>query len=98
MSYQSFKREVFRRSGLECECKNCDSVPNSVHHILKQSVYSEFKEDPDNGLAVCGFCHSEIERREREGESLLDLVPWKKVVLMCEKLGKVPEKYKEYFV
>ena len=96
MSYQLFKREVFKRANLTCECKNCDSVPNSVHHFLKQSTFPSFKEDPDNGLATCGLCHSEIERREREGESLLDLLPKDRVRKICNKLGRYPDKYKDF--
>lgn len=96
MSYQSFKREVFRRSNHGCECKGCDISAETVHHLLKQSTYPEYKEDPDNGLAVCGLCHSEIERREREGESLLGLIPKIRVRIICEKLGRYPEKYKEF--
>jgi hypothetical protein len=96
MSYQSFKREVFRRANRSCECKGCDSVAETVHHLLKQSTYPEFKEDPDCGLATCGSCHTEIERREREGESLLGLIPKTRVRIICKKLGRYPEKYKEF--
>lgn len=96
MSYQLFKREVFKRANFECECKNCDFTPNSVHHLLKQSTYPEYKEDPDNGLATCGLCHSEIERREREGESLLGLIPKNRIRTICNKLGRYPDKYKEF--
>ena len=96
MSYQKFKRAVMTRANYECECRNCTTFAETVHHLLKQSTYPEFKEDPDNGLAACGSCHTEIERREREGESLVDIIPFRRVRIICHKLGKFPEKYKEF--
>jgi len=96
MSYTLFKRKVFLRANYECECRHCERPADSVHHLLKQSTYSEFKLDPDNGLATCGICHIEIERREREGESLLEIIPFKRVRIMCHKIGKFPDKYKEF--
>jgi hypothetical protein len=96
LSYQLFKREVFKRANYECEVKCCESSAETVHHLLKQSTYPEFKEDPDNGFASCGSCHTEIERREREGESLLDMISYRRIRTICHKLGRFPDKYKEF--
>lgn len=75
MSYRTFKRAVFKRAGWQCEVVGCDADCTSVHHLLKVSRYPQFKEEPRNGLAVCGACHSEIERREREGVPVDEMIP-----------------------
>jgi len=42
---------------------------------------------PDNGMAVCGRCHAEIERRERQGEDLSDIIPMDRYNKMLEKIN-----------
>ena len=88
MSYRSFKRAVFKAAGYLCENPNCDGDPaETIHHFLKQSTWPRFAEDPDNGMACSGRCHSEIERREREGGDVLELLPIGRYRAMLEKAG-----------
>lgn len=87
MSYQSFKLKVFASAGHQCENSNCDGPAETVHHFLKQSLYPQYREDPDDGMACCGRCHSEIERREREGEDVLELYPIGRYRSMLLKAG-----------
>lgn len=58
----AFKREVLRRCGGDCEVPGCQNFAETVHHMLKASTHPCLKFDPDNGLGVCGPCHTEIER------------------------------------
>lgn len=75
MSYSSFKRAVFRAAQGMCECPGHDHPAETVHHFFKQSTHPEMAEDPDNGMAIAGACHTELERRLREGLDWRELVP-----------------------
>lgn len=90
MSYPSFKRDVVKASGYQCEAifedgYRCEAPPDTVHHFLKQSTFPQYKEDPDNGMASCGRCHTEIERRLREGEDAAAMYPKARYEFMLEK-------------
>jgi hypothetical protein len=87
MSYKLFKIAVLRRANWQCEVNYCDADCTSVHHMLKASRYPEFKEELKNGLAVCGNCHAEIERREREGISTDDMIPERRRLEAASLLG-----------
>ncbi len=84
MTYSRFKKFVLDRCGRRCENPHCDADANQVHHFLKTSTYPEYKLDPRNGMGSCGMCHSEIERRIREGEDWLELVPLDRWFQMLE--------------
>jgi len=76
MSYTSFKAQVLKAAGYCCENPHCDAYEHlTVHHFLKQSTHPQAAEDTDNGMCVCGTCHSEIERRQREREDYVELYP-----------------------
>lgn len=70
---ETMKHKVISRADGICEVKGCDADADTVHHILKISVYPEFKNDPDNGIAMCGRDHSELERRLRMGEDVNEM-------------------------
>lgn len=93
MSYARFKRAVLDAAGWQCEVPGCDSSENlTVHHFLKQSTWPQYAEDPDNGMAVDGKDHSEIERRIREGEDFVEMYPIGRYRAMLAKAGiDVPE-------
>lgn len=68
-AYTDFKKKVIENADGMCEiCGTYESL--TVHHLLKQSTYPQYKLDPINGVCLCGSCHSEIERRLREGEPI----------------------------
>lgn len=69
VEYKKFKRQVLINACWECEiCHTSDGL--TVHHMLKQSTFPQYKLDPVNGVCLCGACHSEIERRLRQGENI----------------------------
>ena len=80
------KREVMVMCGGLCENSHCDAEANSVHHFFKASCYPEYQYDPDNGCGLCGPCHSEVERRERMGMSIEDLIPMDRYAIMEDKM------------
>lgn len=85
--YSRFKTAVLEAAFGMCECTVCDGDADQVHHFFKQSTYPEFKYDPDNGMACCGSCHAEIERRIREGEDWLELIPLERYKVMEDKIA-----------
>ena len=69
VAYRKFKRQVLQNAQFECEiCGTSDGL--TVHHMLKQSTFPQYRLDPVNGVCLCGKCHSEIERRLREKEDI----------------------------
>ena len=46
-------------------------------------------------MAICGGCHTEIERRERESENIVEMLPIRRVRRMINKAGVKPDKYRE---
>lgn len=88
MSYASFKKAVFRAAGYSCEVPGHEDEPaETCHHFLKQSTYPEYQEDPDNGMACSGRCHTEIERRQRAGEDFASMYPAARYRAMLRKAG-----------
>lgn len=72
--YQKFKKKVIENAGYECEmCHTSEGL--TVHHMLKQSTFPQYRLDPDNGVCLCGCCHSEVERRRREGDEFFKYFP-----------------------
>lgn len=85
LRYKLFKQKVISVADGECENPHCNADANQVHHFFKVSLYPEFKIDEDNGMAICGACHSEIERRIREDENWKELIPVNRYDFMEEK-------------
>lgn len=60
--YKKFKERVKINANYECEIEGCNECGDlTVHHLLPCSTYPEYKYDPDNGLYLCGPCHSKLE-------------------------------------
>jgi 5-methylcytosine-specific restriction endonuclease McrA len=79
-TYAKFKHSVMRRCGYECENPHCDAMATTVHHLLKVSRHPELELDDTNGVGLCGPCHSEIERRLRQGENWKELLPYDRLM------------------
>ena len=75
-----------QNAGKICENPNCDADGDCVHHFLKQSTHPELRYDPRNGMCSCGSCHSEIERRIRQGEDFTELYPKDRWFALLEKV------------
>lgn len=78
--YKKFKQQVKMNADGRCEAilpdgNRCSNDGDNPHHFLKQSTYPQAKYDSENGMWSCGYCHSEIERRQREGEDVVSLYP-----------------------
>lgn len=73
VEYKKFKKQVLINAQWECEiCHTSDGL--TVHHMLKQSTFPQFKLDPVNGVCLCGACHSKIEQMWRDKEDFYDLL------------------------
>ena len=61
--YNQWKNEVKRRDGNAC--RRCGFENNlHVHHIKPFKKYPEFAIELDNGLTLCGNCHSLLRGKE----------------------------------
>lgn len=85
VAYKKFKKQVLQNAQYECEmCGTSDGL--TVHHMLKQSTFPQYKLDPINGVCLCGKCHSKIEQMWRDGEDCYNCFP--------ERLCKAHEHFK----
>jgi len=55
--YQTFRKEVLRRSDNKCEY--CGEEAEHVHHSRPQKLEPFFSLDPDYGISCCEKCHYE---------------------------------------
>lgn len=91
--YKKFKQQVKANADGRCETilpsdnVRCPNEGNAPHHFLKQSTYPQAKHDSENGMWCCGSCHSEIERRQREGEDVNSLYPPGRFAHVLQKYG-----------
>jgi len=61
--YAQWKREVFQRKGKVCAlCR--ETVNIEAHHISEVQKYPELAFDPDNGIPLCGNCHTKAHSSE----------------------------------
>ena len=61
--YQQWRQDVRKRDGNSC--RRCGFDTNlEVHHIKPLVKYPEFVTELDNGLTLCGNCHSLLKGRE----------------------------------
>lgn len=59
-SYKDWRKAVFERDGYTCQsCKNVGGELNA-HHIYGYADFPELREDVDNGITLCLFCHREL--------------------------------------
>jgi hypothetical protein len=73
VEYRKFKKQVLQNANFECEiCGTSDGL--TVHHMLKQSTFPQFRLDPVNGVCLCGACHSKIEQMWRDKEDFYGLL------------------------
>lgn len=88
MNSQRFKAKVLYQASYQCEVPNCDADADTVHHFFPRSTFPKYKTDLDNGMACCGACHAEIERRIRKRDhSELQMYPYERYVFMKTKLA-----------
>ena len=66
---EQWKREVRERDGNAC--RRCGFDTNlQVHHIKPYIKYPELRTELDNGLTLCGNCHTLITGREETTDLL----------------------------
>ena len=102
--YQQWRQDVRQRDGNAC--RRCGFDTNlEVHHIKPLVKYPEFATELDNGLTLCGNCHSLLRGKE-ETINLLKFIeesPYSRdeqiverlLVLMSEQLKTLNDKFTE---
>ena len=66
--YKQWKNNVKHRDGNTC--RRCGFGNNlQVHHIKPLGKYPEFALELDNGLTLCGNCHSLLRGQRRKYKS-----------------------------
>ena len=70
--YNQWKNEIKRRDGNAC--RRCGFENNlHVHHIKPFKKFPEFAVELDNGLTLCGNCHSLLKGKEESTDVLVFL-------------------------
>ena len=102
--YQQWKRDVRQRDGDACH--RCGFDNNlEVHHIKPLVKYPEFATELDNGLTLCGNCHSLLRGKEETTDLLkfIEESPYSRdeqiiarlMVMMSEQLKALNDKFTE---
>ena len=75
--YKKFKEQVKKNANYECEIEGCDAAGElTVHHLLPRSTHPELTLEPENGLYLCGPCHSKLEAIIRKRDmSWIEFIP-----------------------
>lgn len=79
-NHSRFKRAVLKNCCYVCENPHCDADADTVHHLLKVSLYPEYESEDLNGVGLCGPCHAELERRLRQAGPWQELLPADRLV------------------
>lgn len=87
MTEKEFRETVLITADMRCENPHCDAEADSVHHFMKKSVFPNFRTLPDNGMAVCGSCHEQIENMQRENKAFESFYPTDRYIHMLGLAG-----------
>ena len=104
VEYQQWKQDVRQRDGNAC--RRCGFDTNlEVHHIKRWEKYPEFRTELDNGLTLCGNCHTLITGREETTDLLkfIEETPYSRaeqiverlIAMMAEQLKALNDKFIE---
>lgn len=65
MNISQWRRKVIARDGHTCRAHQCGETGNlHVHHIKPCAKYPDFATELDNGITLCGNCHSRLKGKE----------------------------------
>ena len=65
MNISQWKTKVKERDDYTCRAYRCTETGNlHVHHIKPQSKYPDFATEIDNGITLCGNCHTRLKGKE----------------------------------
>ena len=95
--YQRWRREVKQRD--EHTCRICDVQRNlHVHHIKPLEKYPGFATEPDNGITLCGNCHTFLNGREENTnlQTLIEAVTGQQDTRTIEQLKRFNDKFADY--
>ena len=103
--YQQWRQDVRKRDGNTC--RRCGFDTNlEVHHIKPLVKYPEFATELDNGLTLCGNCHSLLLGREETTDLLkfIEEIPYSRderivkrlMVMMSKQLKALDDKFIEW--
>lgn len=63
--YEKWRKDVLKRDRYKCQMPSCKHKKYlQVHHIRKWSSASSLRFDIDNGITLCRYCHSKVNRNE----------------------------------
>ena len=95
--YQRWRREVKQRD--ENTCRICGVQRNlHVHHIKPLEKYPGFATEPDNGITLCGNCHTFLNGREENTnlQTLIEAVAGQQDTRTIEQLKRLNDKFSDY--
>ena len=95
--YQKWKQDVRQRDG--DACRVCEVQRNiHVHHIKPFKKYPDFAADIDNGITLCGNCHTLFKNKEESTnlQTIIEAVSGRPDRQTADQLKRLNAKFYEY--
>ena len=95
--YQRWRREVRQRDG--DACRVCEEHGNShVHHIKPLEKYPDLATEIDNGITLCGNCHTRLKGKEESTnlQIIIEAVTRKPDMGTANQLKRLNDKFCDY--
>ena len=96
--HRQWRREVLRRDGNAC--RECDEEHNNshVHHIKPLEKYPDLATDIDNGITLCGNCHTRLKGKEESTnlQTIIEAVRRKPDMRTTDQLKRLNVKFCGY--
>ncbi len=95
--YRQWRRDVLQRD--ERICRVCEEHGNShVHHIKPLEKYPDLATEVDNGITLCGNCHTRLKGKEESTnlQTIIEAVTRKPDTRTADQLKRLNVKFCDY--
>ena len=95
--HRQWRREVLRRDGEACRVCEYQGYSH-VHHIKPLEKYPDLATDIDNGITLCGNCHTRLKGKEESTnlQTIIEMVKRKPDMQTADQLERLNVKFCDY--
>lgn len=95
--HRQWRREVLQRDGEACRVCEYQGYSH-VHHIKPLEKYPDLATDIDNGITLCGNCHTRLKGKEESTnlQTIIEMVKRKPDMQTADQLERLNVKFCDY--